>query len=234
MNDELLQLIGLLGLGLVLGLKHALDADHVVAVSTIVSQTKELKRSSLYGILWGLGHTTTLLISGLAILLLKLTIPSKLALSFEFIVGIVLVILGIDVLVKLWRDKPHLHKHQHEEGELVHTHIHTHKASEFHSHTHKSFLIGMLHGLAGSGSLVLLALASAHSVGQGILFILIFGIGSIIGMLITSTIIGLPFVLTMRFDSVNKVVRLVAGVVSVGLGIVVMLEVGIMGGLFAS
>lgn len=91
---ESLQLITLFGLGFILGLKHALDADHIVAVSTIVSQTKSLKKSSLLGAIWGMGHTTTLFLVGLAILGFKLTLPYKLALSFEFLVGIILVILG--------------------------------------------------------------------------------------------------------------------------------------------
>lgn len=91
--------ITLLGLGFILGLKHALDADHVVAVSTIVSQVRGLKKSSLIGAIWGVGHTTTLLLVGLVILIFKLVIPNKVALFFEILVGFVLVILGIGVLI---------------------------------------------------------------------------------------------------------------------------------------
>src|SRR3989338_8952425 len=104
---EIFQFLTSLGLGFILGLKHALDADHVVAVSTITSQTNSLRKASVLGVAWGIGHTITLLLSGLLILLLKLTIPEKLALSFEFIVGIVLAFLGTDVILKAIRERQH-------------------------------------------------------------------------------------------------------------------------------
>lgn len=227
--EMLLQLITLLSLGFILGLKHALDVDHVVAVSTIVSQTKSLKKSSLSGAIWGLGHTTTLFLVGLLILGLKLVLPEKLALSFEFLVGIVLVVLGTDVLRKVIKDKVHLHGHKHDN--ITHLHLHAHNTSQSHSHTHKSFIVGMFHGLAGSAALMLLVLPTVESMLQGLLFILIFGIGSILGMLITSTIIGLPFVFTTKFDRINNIVKTVAGTLSIVLGFTIMYEIGIVGGL---
>ena len=132
---EPLQLATLIGLGFVLGLKHALDADHVVAISTIVSHTKNLKKSSLFGVIWGVGHATTLFLVGLAILIFKLAIPDKLALSFEFLVGIVLVILGIDVLRKIVKEKIHWHWHRH--GKVIHTHFHSHERLPSHNHIHQ-------------------------------------------------------------------------------------------------
>ncbi len=227
--EMLLQLITLLSLGFILGLKHALDVDHVVAVSTIVSQTKSLKKSSLSGAIWGLGHTTTLFLVGLLILGLKLVLPEKLALSFEFLIGIVLVVLGTDVLRKVIKDKVHLHGHKHDN--ITHLHLHVHNTSQSHSHTHKSFIVGMFHGLAGSAALMLLVLTTVESMLQGLLFILIFGIGSILGMLITSTIIGLPFVFTTKFDRINNIVKTVAGTLSIVLGFTIMYEIGIVGGL---
>jgi high-affinity nickel permease len=224
------QFITLLGLGFALGLKHALDADHVVAVSTIVSQTRSLKKSSLFGALWGAGHTTTLFLAGLVILIFKLAIPDKLALSFEFLVGMVLVILGVDVLRKIIRDKVHLHRHKHDR--LIHAHFHSHKGSPLHSHSHRSFIVGMIHGLAGSAALMLLVLATVKSIFHGLLYILIFGIGSILGMLITSAIIGLPFVLTARFDRINNSVTILAGTISIVLGLIIMYEIGVVNGLF--
>lgn len=223
-------LITLLGLGFILGLKHALDADHVVAVSTIVSQTKSLKISSLFGALWGLGHTTTLLLVGLTILSLKLTIPDKIALSFEFLVGIVLVILGVDVLRKVVKEKLHLHGHRHDK--IIHTHFHSHNHPFFHNHTHKSIAVGMVHGLAGSAALMLLVLATVKSVVQGLLYILVFGIGSILGMLIVSGIIGLPFLLTAKFDKIHNGIKISAGVISILLGSIIIYEIGFVGGLF--
>lgn len=227
---ETFKLITLFGLGFVLGLKHALDADHVVAVSTIVSQTKSLKKSLLAGAIWGVGHTITLLLVGLVILIFKLTIPDKLALSFELIVGVVLVVLGVDVLRKVIKEKVHLHEHQH--GSSVHTHLHPHKESWSHDHTHRSFVVGMIHGLAGSATLMLLVLTTVRSVFQGLFYILIFGIGSIIGMLIVSGIIGFPFLLLAKFGKINNSVKILAGTISIVLGFTIMYKIGFVNGLF--
>ena len=227
---EPFQLIALLGLGFVLGLKHALDADHIVAVSTIVSQTKSLKKSSLAGAMWGVGHTTTLFLVGLVILIFKLAIPDKLALSFQFTAGVVLVVLGVDVLRKVIKEKFHLHKHQH--GDRVHTHLHPHKESPLHDHTHKSFVVGTIHGLAGSAALMLLVLTAVKSIFQGLLYILIFGVGSIVGMLIVSGIIALPFLLSAKFDKINKIVKIFSGTISIVLGFTIMYEIGFVNGLF--
>ncbi len=224
------QLITLLGLGLILGLKHALDADHVIAISTIVSQTRSLKRSSLYGIIWGIGHTFTLFLVGLIILGFKFALPDKMSLFFEFTVGIVLVVLGVDVLRKAVKHKLHIHKHSH--GNTTHAHIHTHKETPSHGHTHRSFIIGMLHGLAGSGVLTLLVLSTVNSLLLGLFYILIFGIGSLIGMLMVSAVIGLPFMFTTRFGKVNILIELLAGTVSIVFGCVIMYEIGYVHGLF--
>lgn len=226
---EPVQLTTLLGLGFILGMKHALDADHVVAVSTIVSSTKSLKKSSLFGAIWGVGHTTTLFLVGLVILVFKLAIPARLALSFEFLVGIVLVILGLDVLRKVVRDEVHLHKHDH--GGTVHMHSHSHKGSSSHSHVHRPFIVGVVHGLAGSAALMLLVLTTVNSMFQGLAYLLIFGIGSIVGMLIVSGIIGLPFLLTTRFDRINSSVKILSGTISIVMGFIIMYEIGQIKGL---
>jgi len=227
---EPLQLATLLGLGFVLGLKHALDADHVVAISTIVSHTKSLKKSSLFGAIWGVGHTTTLFLVGLAILIFKLTIPDKLALSFEFLVGIVLVVLGIDVLRKIIKEKTHWHRHQH--GKVRHTHFHSHEALSSHNHLHKSFIVGMVHGLAGSAALMLLVLTTVKSISQGLLYILVFGVGSILGMLLVSGVIGLSFLWTTRFDGLHNGVKVLTGSISIVLGFIIMYQIGFVNGLF--
>ncbi len=224
------QVVTLLALGFVLGLKHALDADHVVAVSTIVSQVKSVRKSSLFGAIWGVGHTTTLLLVGLLILILKIAIPERVASSFEFLVGIVLVVLGIDVLRKVARDKIHFHKHQH--GGVVHAHLHSHAKSFLHSHVHKSFLVGVVHGLAGSAALMLLVLTTIKSVFLGVLYILIFGVGSILGMLVIGGIISLPFFFTAKSDRMNSTVKILAGAISILLGITIMYKIGFVGGLF--
>lgn len=221
---ETTYLVSLLGLGLVLGLRHALDADHVIAVSTIVSRTGSLKKSSLYGVMWGVGHTATLLLVGVLILGFKLALPDKLALSFEFIVGIVLVALGVDVIRKIRLEKLHLHEHTHD-GD-THTHLHSHKEGHAHGHSHKSFIVGMIHGLAGSAALTLLVLTTVKSVMYGLLYILIFGIGSTAGMLLVSAVIGLPFIFAARFDRIHGYIGALAGIISILFGLMLMYEIG--------
>lgn len=215
------QSIALLGYGFILGLKHALDADHVVTISTLISETKSLKKSSMLGAIWGVGHTLTLLITGTLVLIFQWSIPDKLTLSLEFLVGILLVVLGVDVLRKIFKENVHLHEHHHENG-IVHTHLHTHSRGASHSHTHRSFLLGTLHGLAGSGVLVLLVLATVDDLFQGVLFILIFGLGSVLGMLVTSTFIALPFKFFGYFY--HQSIRLGVGGTSIALGCFLMYE----------
>lgn len=222
--------ITLLGLGFILGLKHALDADHVVAVSTIVSQVRGLKKSSLIGAAWGVGHSTTLLLVGLVILIFKLVIPNKVALFFEILVGFILVILGIGVLIKAIKEKIHLHKHKHDN--TVHTHFHSHKESPSHIHMHKSFMVGMAHGLAGSAALMLLVLTTVKSVSWGLSFILIFGAGSILGMFILSGILSLPFLLTAKFEKIHNNIKILVGIISIILGFTIIYENSFVNGLF--
>jgi sulfite exporter TauE/SafE len=217
--------------GFVLGMEHALDADHVVAVSTIVSHSRSLRRSSLIGALWGVGHTVTLFVVGFIVLLLNVNIPERAALSIEFLVGVVLVVLGGQILSGYRKKKAHAHMHRH--GEEVHAHFHSHALCEDHDHNHhphpvrKALLIGMIHGLAGSAALVLLVLSTVHSAAYGLLFILLFGVGSICGMLLMSALIALPFALMAgRFQRINEAVRIAAGVVSILLGGSMMLEIG--------
>jgi len=216
---ELFSLLSLLMLGFVLGLEHALDADHVAAVSAIASETKSVKKSSILGIFWGLGHTTTLFIAGIIVLIFKIVIPKNLALSFELLVGIMLIALGLGVLWKAAKSKIHLHIHEHDGAGHVHFHSHALSESHSHSHAHKSFIVGAVHGLAGSAALMLLVLSTADSLFSGLLYILVFGLGSIIAMLTISTIIGLPFRLTSNFGKINGAIKLIAGFASIILGV---------------
>jgi ABC-type nickel/cobalt efflux system permease component RcnA len=225
-------------LGLALGIRHALDPDHVVAVSTIVSQYRNPLRATLAGAFWGLGHTATLLLVGIAVLGFKLTIPDRLALSMEFLVGVVLFGLGVQVLWQSLRRKKHTHLHDHGDGPHTHEHTHTSERSgedgEHHPlRQHRSLLLGMIHGLAGSAALMLLVLTTIQSPAEGVAYILVFGIGSILGMMVISTLIGLPFALaSRRFASLNASIRLLAGVLSLVLGLLVMTDIGFIKGLF--
>jgi len=231
-------LLTTLMLGFALGIKHALDADHVVAVSTIVSQYRNPFRATLAGVFWGIGHTTTLLLVGIAVIGFKLIIPEQLALAMEFLVGIVLVVLGFQTLWQFLPKKKHAHIHDH--GHEMHAHEHAHSPIkeegnvQHHAlHQHKSLLIGMLHGLAGSAALMLLVLSTIQLAWEGVVYILIFGVGSILGMMIISTLIGLPFTLSSgRFTSINHVIKFSAGTLSVVLGIFVMVNIGFVEGLF--
>lgn len=232
-------LIATLGLGFVLGLKHALDADHIVAVSTIVSEHKSIFKSSLVGTFWGLGHTVSLFLIGLLVILLRLAIPPRVALWMEFGVAIMLVLLGVNIVWKFFRGK-RIHIHTHEHDGLKHAHIHLHEGEEeAHSHYHlmkfgtKPFFVGLVHGVAGSAALMLLVLTTIPSPLAGILYILIFGIGSIGGMLIMSSLISLPFIFTAnKFGAINEGIKVFAGSLSTVFGCFLVWQIGFVERLF--
>jgi ABC-type nickel/cobalt efflux system permease component RcnA len=229
-------LLSIVALGFVLGIKHAIEPDHVIAVSTIASQSKKLFRSSLAGVFWGIGHTSTLFIVGIILIVMKDKIPEKWAMSLEFLVGIMLVYLGITTL-RSFKNK-HVHKTEHDGEE--HKHFHSHKPNGEHEHTHqhnnvdyfRSMLIGLVHGLAGSGAMVLLTMSTVKSVWEGAIYILVFGAGTVIGMLFFTTIIGLPFVLSAKKLSLNITLTRMTGVISTGYGIYYMYNLGVTEGLF--
>lgn len=220
-------LFSVLGLGLVLGIKHAIEPDHVIAVSTIASQSKKLLRSSLAGVYWGIGHTATLFIVGIILILMKGEIPEKWAMSLEFLVGIMLVYLGITTIRSF--KNIHLHKHEHD-GEL-HKHVHSHDQHRKVSYL-KSMFIGLVHGLAGSGAMVVLTMSTVNSAWEGAIYILIFGVGTVIGMLFFTTLIGIPFVFSAKKLSLNKNLTQVTGVISTVFGIYYMYNLGVTEGLF--
>ncbi|MBS3114337.1 sulfite exporter TauE/SafE family protein [Candidatus Woesearchaeota archaeon] len=216
----------LLGFGFLLGVKHAFDADHVAAVSTFAAKNKSIRESSLLGMFWGFGHTISLLLVGLIILLLKITIPRSVSLSLEFIVGVMLVVLGLNVLFTINKNKIHLHKHKHEQEE--HIHFHSHKTTKRHYHEHlpfhQSLFVGLIHGLAGSAALSLLVLTAIKSVWAGMAYILVFGIGSIIGMMIISSIISLPFALIpQKLERTQRILRVSAGLISAITGLIIII-----------
>ncbi len=222
-------------LGVLLGVKHALDADHVVAVTTIVSRSGSILRSALVGLSWGIGHTITLFAAGFAVLVLKLTIPDRMALSMEFAVGVLLVLLGVPLLKQLVVSRAHIHPHQHGDRRHFHSHYHADTPAHDHSHLKRPLLVGMLHGLAGSGALTLLVLNTMSSVAQGLVFLLVFGAGSILGMLVFSGLIGIPFKLTAgRSLRLNLWVHGAAGFISIVLGLLIMWQTGFAGDLFRS
>jgi len=220
-------LITALGFGFLLGLRHALDADHLVTVTTVISRGGSFLRAVKVGLVWGIGHTITLFAAGLAVLVFKLTIPDKLALSMELAVGVLMVFLGIPLLRNLVRNKAHFHIHEH--GDKTHLHTHSHDDSEEHNHNHirRPLLIGMVHGLAGSGALVPLVMGTMSSVNQGLLFLLLFGFGSILGMLIFSGLISFPFRLAGRASGrLNLWLQGIAGTASISFGLYIIWQAG--------
>jgi ABC-type nickel/cobalt efflux system permease component RcnA len=226
-------LLAAFGLGLLLGFQHALDPDHLIAVSTIVSEHKSFKWASLIGAFWGLGHTTTLFIVGLLVVGLRLTIPPRLAGGLELLVAAMLIVLGINVLRRAFgTEKIHLHTHTH--NPETHTHVHAHdNPREGHAHAHplktmrRPFVVGMVHGLAGSAALMLVVLSTIDAPLAALIYIVIFGLGSIGGMLLLSGIISVPFVLTaQRFAAMNRSIRILAGVSSVVFGLFLGWEIG--------
>jgi sulfite exporter TauE/SafE len=229
-----------LTLGFVGGLKHATDGDHLAAVSTIVAERKSLWSSTLIGGLWGLGHTISLLLAGVLVLLLNFEISERTERALEFCVGIMLTFLGLNVLRKLLKGgKLHFHAHEHGVREHVHPHIHA-AGHEEEGHTHhglkfspRALLIGMVHGLAGSAALMLLVVPTIESRTVGLLYIIIFGIGSIGGMMLMSFLVGLPFHFTAsRFNRFNHILQSVAGLVSIALGLMIIYQKGVTEGLF--
>ena len=223
-------ILSLLSLGFLLGLKHALDADHVAAILTIATENRTFWRSSLIGFCWGVGHTVILLVVGTAVLLFKLTIPSAWAKLFEVAVGVMLVGLGLSVAIALWRERVHLHAHWHEHGEQ-HRHLHSHRRGAHHDHLHrfrleyKSLAVGMVHGLAGSAALLLLVLAAVPSLGVGLVYILVFGAGSILGMVFLATAMSIPFAMSAeRTARVHQTLRAAAALFSIVLGSTILFE----------
>ncbi len=216
-----------LGLGLVFGLKHATEADHIVAVSTIVSEHRNVLRAALVGGLWGVGHTASLLFVGVVVLLLRVAVPLRAAAWLEFGVALMIVGLGINVIVRALR-RQNVHAHAHEHDGVTHAHLHFHDretAQPSHSHAtarvgFKPVLVGAMHGLAGSAALTLLVLTQIESFGLGLLYLGVFGIGSVVGMLLMSSLVGLPFALSAgRLPRLSHGLQLVAGVLSVAFGL---------------
>jgi MFS family permease len=229
-----------LAFGFVLGLKHAVEVDHLAAVSTIVSERKSLLSSMVVGGLWGVGHTISLLIAGFLVILLHVEISERMALLLEFCVGLMLIALGANALRKLWRGG-HLHLHMHSHGGRAHVHPHIHNGKqETEAHTHhglrpgmRPLLVGMVHGLAGSAALMLLVLSTITRPLVGFVYIVIFGIGSIGGMMIMSALVSLPLYLTAtRFTRANLMMRGLAGLFSLSFGLFVIYQIGVAGNLF--
>ena len=231
----------MLFVGFLLGMKHATEADHLAALATLATRQSSLLQTVRQGVAWGVGHTIVLLTVGAIVLILGTAVPERLAQALEFCVGVMLVALGTDVLRRLLRERMHVHVHRHPGG-VTHLHLHSHaneagRHHALHDHTHtpqlplRALIIGMIHGMAGSASLLLLSLAAAPSIGTGLLYIATFGIGSILGMAACSAAIAVPLRISARsLTWLHKGMNAAVGASTCILGIVMMYRIGIVEG----
>jgi ABC-type nickel/cobalt efflux system permease component RcnA len=260
-------LLSIIVIGFFLGMRHATDPDHVIAVSTIVTQQRNAKRAALIGVFWGLGHTLTIFVVGSAIILFNLVIPVRLGLAMELSVGLMLILLGGWNLVSFMHSVPaaaHVpehenhattHSHPHSHGDYVHSHPHGH-APEHHSHPPEQnplarldrtlgntalyqvlrpLIVGVVHGLAGSAAVVLLILASIRNSTWAIAYLLVFGVGTIAGMMLITMSIASAFrFVGDRFQAFGRRLALVSGLISVVFGLVLAYQICVVQGLFGS
>lgn len=241
-----------LALGFILGLRHALDADHVAAVAALGEARDGFRRALVNGLSWGIGHALTIgAASGLA-LALRSAVPESLAVVFELAAALMLVILGAWALRGVLRDRLHAHEHRH--GDVSHAHLHFHAARHAvaagdpltvagatapHPHPHpvrlalRPFLVGTVHGLAGSAALALLVLATVPTILAGCLYLLLFGAGTTVGMTLMSLALGVPLVMARRRGIwLSRGLRAAAGLGSLGIGLALAWRTGVAGGLF--
>jgi len=219
------------GVGFVLGLRHALDADHVVAVTTLASRKQGVARTSLVGAFWGLGHALSLGLVGGAILVLRVRVPPAVSHALESVVAVMLVLLGALALRAAWRWKLHAHPHEHDGATHVHFHAHRRADAHVHGHAHplrgglRPFLVGLVHGLAGRAGLALLALAAAPTLGAGLLYLGVFALGSVAGMLVLSAALSVPLAyVESRYAALHRAVQVAAGAASLALGAYLLIE----------
>lgn len=259
-------LFGILGLGFFLGMRHATDPDHVIAVSTMVTRYRSTRSAAMIGAVWGLGHTLTILVVGGGIILLGWVIPVRVGLSLELSVGVMLIILGIVTLAGAYRrylrrvpapggHPAQVHSHPHRHGDYVHTHPHGHRPD---AHPHapdenpvarldrrlggiglyqliRPLIVGVVHGLAGSAAVALLVLAAIGDPTWGVLYLVVFGAGTILGMMLITMVIALPFTQAApRFARFGERLRIASGAISVGFGVFLMYQAGVVHGLFGA
>src|ERR1700736_6623280 len=222
-------MFGILGLGFLLGMQHALEADHIAAVSSIAARRSQVGDIVRHGLTWGLGHTLTLFVFADAALLLGHAIPEQVARPIESAVGIMLVGLGAHVLWRLRRDRVHFHKHGHGDG-TVHIHAHSHAgetvahARAAHAHAHgfrwRTLLVGLMHGMAGSAALLVLAVSQASSPAAALGYVALFGIGSMVGMGALSAVIAVPLAVSARWLTwANRGLQAGVGAITIGIGV---------------
>jgi len=247
-------------LGLLFGIQHATDADHVIAVATIVARTRRFSAGALVGAFWGVGHTVTITAVGIAIIGFHVALSPRVALSLELVVAVMLIVLGILRIVESLRDsdpvpvahlsEPHphhagpaLHSHPHAHGDVVHRHPHVHPPARLllalqtvgPKQALRSALVGLVHGLAGSAAVALLVLSTIHGHAGAIGYLLLFGAGTILGMTVITGLLSLPFTMSApRMQRGRRTLALATGVLSLAFGLYLVFQIGFADGLFRS
>jgi len=228
--------LSLLLLGLLIGMRHAVESDHVAAVATLATHSRSMTEAVRQGAAWGVGHALTLFLFGSIVLVLDTVMPAALAQVLELVVGIMLVGLGIDVLYRVIREKVHFHVHRHTDGNS-HFHAHSHAGEETHDparhrHEHpagfpvRALLVGLMHGMAGSAALILLTLQTVRSPLLGLIYIALFGLGSMIGMALLSVAIAIPLRASARgMTWLHNALQVVVGVATVTIGTALVTEI---------
>jgi ABC-type nickel/cobalt efflux system permease component RcnA len=265
----MINFISIIALGFFLGMRHATDPDHVIAVSTIVSREREISKSAWIGVFWGIGHTLTIFAVGAAIILFDVAISPRLGLSMELAVGLMLILLGIINVVSFFRDMPSageraaarapqpemVHSHAHSHGDFIHTHPHSH-AHGPQEHLHENpnpvawldrallrfklyrplrpLMIGVVHGMAGSAAVALLVLATIRDPRWAVAYLLVFGIGTIAGMMVITMSIASTFHLARGKQDFLRRLAMASGVLSLGFGIFVAYQIIAVNGLLGT
>ena len=224
--------LSILAMGMVLGLQHATDADHLAAVAALATRQGTWKQTLRQGVAWGIGHALTLALIGGFILSIGRTIPENISRMLESAVGVMLLLLGADVLRRLWRgcETPAIaplpperrHFRAHAQGGAIGFRLHSHETAHW---SLRALLVGMVHGMAGSAALTMLVLQSAPTLWLGMAYILVFGAGSIAGMALLSLLIALPLRVTARgLSRAHAALTLAVGLLSCWIGVSILLE----------
>jgi ABC-type nickel/cobalt efflux system permease component RcnA len=257
----MITLLSIIALGFFLGMRHATDPDHVIAVATIVSRQRSIRQAALVGVLWGLGHTITILVVGSAIILFGIVIPTRVGLTMELSVGLMLILLGILNLTGILRRITEIltpsplgrHSHSHGPGDYIHSHAHGHcpeKHGPADSATPVGWLerifgrlglyqivrplaVGIVHGLAGSAAVALLVLTTIRVPSWAVFYLLVFGIGTVAGMMLITAAIAVPFTISEnRYARLNRGLGVFSGLVSLVFGLFIVYQMGFVNGLF--